>query len=72
MAKKSKKPSTSGSYRLQVRLPDAWRAAVEAEAKRLGVSASDFARDAMFENLPRKVQLQLDDVEPGRPPTPRE
>lgn len=59
--------ATGGSYRLQVRLPADWREAVEAAAARQGLSLSDFARAAIFDQLPPKVQLQLEDVSPGRP-----
>jgi hypothetical protein len=59
--------SSKGSYRLQVRLPESWREAIEAEAKRRGVSVSDFAREGMFELLPATVKRRLDDVAMGRP-----
>lgn len=58
---------TQGSYRLQIRLPDDWRAAVESAAEDAGQSASDWAREQILRGLPKKQRKQLGEVSRGRP-----
>lgn len=60
--------NSPGSYRLQIRLPDDWQAAVESAAEKAGKSVSAWARDALAAQLPAAERKRLGQVSPGRPP----
>lgn len=53
---------SSGSYKLQVRLPEAWREAVALAAEQAGLTVSEFVRSSMAAHLP-----PLPEVKNGRP-----
>ena len=65
---KAKRPEyETGSFRVQVRLPEDWREAVQDAADKAGKTVSQFIRDAVLEKLPAKQRKQLADVRRGRP-----
>ena len=68
MKKTKRKPGyESGSYRVQVRLDEAWRQAVEAAAAKDGVSVSEWVRSAIAASLPKREAAKLPEMMPGRP-----
>lgn len=65
--RKQRQAHAAGSYRLQVRLPEDWKNAIEAAAAAAGLSASEFVRDAIAKRLTRQQRAELSDVHRGRP-----
>lgn len=68
-----KRPSyETGSYRLQVRLPEDWKDALESAAAKAGITSSEFVRRAIRDKLPKRAKDALGDVNVGRPPKEEE
>ena len=54
------------SYKLQVRMPMAWREAIHAEAERRGITQSELVRLGLTKLIPKDVQAELPEVKLGR------
>ena len=52
---------------IQIRLPQDWAEAIDAEREERGQTISDFLREAAAKQLPRDVQYRLTRIRIGRP-----
>lgn len=57
----------NGNNPLRIRMPEAWRQAINKQATAAGVSDAEWVRQLILEALPKSVAKKLPPVSAGRP-----